>query len=80
MLIQTDLKLTVLANKVFHVEKILKCHLKVIDESKYLALVAALGEAFKSEKKLIKIIEKYDYIIKLCNRASSTEAGSEMRS
>lgn len=42
----------------FHIEKILKCHLKVIDESKYLALIAALGEvcvllcsmAFKSEK------------------------------
>lgn len=60
-LIQSDLKFIVqlymLANA-FHIEKILKCHLKVIDESKYLALIAALGEvcvllcsmAFKSEK------------------------------
>lgn len=68
LLIQTDLKFTVqlfllcklyvLANEVFHIEKLLKCHLEVIDGSKYLVLIAARKEecvllcsiALKSEK------------------------------
>lgn len=48
LLIQTDLKFIVqlhmLASIMFHMERILKYHLTVIYESKYLAPIAILGE------------------------------------